>query len=135
MDQITPEGASLQDSFNYQRMVLHLLCWTLRLTEIHKIQLDPDIRKRTAAAFAFIREFVDSESGRASNHGSNDGSCILPLAACDYSDFRPLLRLGSCVLDRPSALQPGPWDEAALWLCGKSAKSAEREPAYTVTSA
>jgi len=137
LDQITPEGVHLQDSFNYQRMVLHLLLWALRLSEIHKIQLDPEIRARTAAAFGFIGEFVDSESGHAPNHGSNDGSCILPLAACDYGDFRPLLRLGSCVLARPTALQPGPWDEAALWLCGKSAKSeresADREP-YTVSS-
>jgi hypothetical protein len=134
LDQITPEGAYLQNSFNYQRMVLHLLLWTLRLSEIHKIQLDPEIRTRTAAACEFIGEFVDSESGHAPNHGSNDGSCILPLAACDYGDFRPLVRLGSCVLDRPAALPPGPWDEAALWLCGKSAKSAEREPAYRVSS-
>jgi len=135
LDQITPEGACLQDSFNYQRMVLHLLLWTLHLAEVNKIQFDPEIRTRTAAAYEFIREFVDSKSGRGPNHGSNDGSHIFPLAACDYSDFRPLLRLGSCILDRPSALQPGPWDEAALWLCGKSAKSAEREPTYTVTSA
>jgi hypothetical protein len=139
LDQITPEGVHLQDSFNYQRMVLHLLLWTLRLSEIHKILLDPEIRTRTAAAFEFIGEFVDSESGHVPNHGSNDGSYVLPLAACDYDDFRPLLRLGSCVLDRPTALQPGPWDEAALWLYGKPAKSeresADREPAYTVTSA
>src|ERR1700732_5270069 len=134
LDQITPEGAYLQDSFNYQRMVLQQLLWTLRLSEICKIQLDPEIRTRTIAAFQFIHEFVDSESGHAPNHGSNDGSSILPLAACDYGDFRPLLRLGSCVLDRPTALQPGPWDEAALWLCGKSAKKTEREPAHSVSS-
>ncbi len=134
LDQITPEGAYLQDSFNYQRMVLHQLLWTLRLSEIHKIQLDPEIRMRAAAAFKFISKFVDSESGHAPNHGSNDGSYILPLAACDYGDFRPLLRLGCGVLDRPIALQPGPWDEAALWLCGTSATAAEREPAYQVTS-
>jgi len=138
LDQITPEGAYLQNSFNYQRMVLHLLLWTLRLSEIHKIQLDPEIRTRAVAAWEFIGEFVDSESGHAPNHGSNDGSCILPLAACDYGDFRPLVRLGSYVLDRPTALPPGPWDEAALWLSGKSAKSEReppyREPAYTVSS-
>ncbi len=134
LDQITPEGAYLQDSFNYQRMVLHQLLWTIRLSEIHKIEVNPKIRTRTTAAFEFIREFVDSESGRAPNHGSNDGSYILPLAACDYGDFRPLLRLGSCVLDRPSALRPGPWDEAALWLCGKSAKKTEREPALSISS-
>jgi Heparinase II/III-like protein/Heparinase II/III N-terminus len=118
LDQITPEGAYLQDSFNYQRMVLHQLLWTLRLAEIHKIELDPEIRNRTVAAFEFIGWFVDSESGHAPNHGSNDGSKVLPLAACDYGDFRPLLRLGSSVLDRPTAFQPGPWDEPALWLCG-----------------
>jgi hypothetical protein len=134
LDQITAEGAYLQDSFNYQRMVLHQLLWTLRLSEIYKIQLDPEIRKRTAAAFEFIRDSVDSESGHAPNHGSNDGSYILPLAACDYGDFRPLLRLGSCILDRTTALQPGPWDEAALWLCGTSAKKTERESAHSVSS-
>ncbi len=138
-DQVTPEGAYLQDSFNYQRMVLHQLLWTVRLADIHKIQLDPEIRKRATAAFEFIHDFVDSESGRAPNHGSNDGSNILPLAACDYGDFRPLLRIGSCVLDCPTALKPGPWDEAALWLCGNAAKptkreSGDREPAYSVSS-
>jgi heparinase II/III-like protein len=133
LDQITPEGACLQDSFNYQRMILHLLLWTLRLAEINKIQLDPEIRARTAAAFEFISTFVDSESGLAPNHGSNDGSHILPLTACDYGDFRPLLRIGSCVLDRPVALQAGPWDEAALWLSGKPATQAQSEPGHTTS--
>src|SRR5260221_1187024 len=139
LDQITPEGAYLQDSFNYQRMVLHQLLWTVRLADIDKIQLATEIRTRATAAFEFIHDFVDSESGRAPNHGSNDGSNILPLAACDYGDFRPLLRIGSCVLDCPTALKPGPWDEAALWLCGYAAEptkreSGDREPAYTGSS-
>lgn len=138
LDQITREGAYLQDSFNYQRMILHLLLWTLRLTEINKIELDPEIRNRTTTAVGFIREFVDSESGHAPNHGSNDGSNIFPLAACDYGDFRPLLRLASCVLHRPTTLAPGPWDEAALWLCGPCEKSERetsvREPAHQVVS-
>jgi asparagine synthase (glutamine-hydrolysing) len=119
LDQITPEGVYLQDSFNYQRMVLQQLFWTSRLSEIYNIQLDPEIRTRTVAAFEFIRDFVDSESGYAPNHGSNDGSNILPLTACDYGDFRPLLRLGSCVLHHPTALPLGPWDEAAIWLCAE----------------
>ncbi len=117
LDQITPEGVYLQDSFNYQRMVLHQLLWTLRLSEIHKIELDPEIRTRAIAAFKFIREFVDKDSGRAPNHGSNDGSNILPLAVCDYGDFRPLLRMGSCILNCPITLQPGSWDEPAQWFC------------------
>ena len=116
-DQITSEGAYLQDSFNYQRMVLHQLLWTIRLAENHKIELDPEIRQRTIAALKFMR-VRRRESGRVPNHGSNDGSEILPLAACDYSDFRPLLRMGSWVLNLPTPLEAGPWDEAAVWLRG-----------------
>jgi Heparinase II/III-like protein/Heparinase II/III N-terminus len=133
LDQITPQGAYLQDSFNYQRMILHQLLWTLRLAKISKLELDSEIRERTASAFDFISELVDCESGRAPNHGSNDGSNILPLAACDYRDFRPLLSLGSCVLNRSPILHPGPWDEARLWFCDPSAKTSERESATPET--
>src|SRR5262249_366226 len=42
-DQITEDGLYLQRSFNYQRMVLHLLLWMLRLAGIHKIKLHDDI--------------------------------------------------------------------------------------------
>ena len=128
LDQITPEGVYLQDSFNYQRMVLQLLLWTLRLAEIHKISPPADIRSRTAACFDFIRAFVDPISGHAPNHGSNDGSLILPLSICDYGDFRPLLQSGASVLFQKSVLEPGPWDEATLWLCGHAPPAATTEP-------
>src|SRR6202167_194854 len=124
LDQITPEGVSQQHSFNYQRMILHLLLWTLRLAEIHQIQLAEEIRVRTQAAFEFMRPWVDRESGFTPNHGSDDGTQILPLASCQYRDFRPLLQLGAAVLHRP-ALKPGPWDEAALWFGIKPAVAQE----------
>jgi len=125
LDQITMEGAYLQDSFNYQRMVLHQLLWTIRLAEIHEVKIDPEIRKRAIAAFDFFSGFVDAQSGFAPNHGSNDGSHILPLSACDNNDFRPLLRLGSSVLDRPTTLEAGPWDEAPVWFGDRNAKQSE----------
>jgi hypothetical protein len=100
-------------------MVLHLLLWTIRLAEIRRIGLDPEIRARASVAFEFLRTFVDAESGHTPNFGSNDGSHILPLSGCEHGDYRPLLRLGACVLGRPSALPSGAWDEAALWMCGR----------------
>jgi hypothetical protein len=115
LDQITPEGISQQHSFNYQRMILHLLVWTLRLAEIHRVSLHEDIRSRAQAAFDFIRSYVDPVSGHAPNYGSNDGSLILPLALGSYRDFRPLLQLSAAVLDGP-APSSGPWNEAALWF-------------------
>jgi hypothetical protein len=118
LDQITPEGVSQQHSFNYQRLILHQLLWTLRLAEIYRAPLHHDIRARTQAAFEFMRSWVDPISGLAPNYGSDDGSLILPLAHANYRDYRPLLQLGATVLNRP-ALQPGLWDEAALWFGAK----------------
>ena len=115
LDQITPEGVSHQHSLNYQRMILHLLLWALRLAEIHGAPLHEDIRSRAQAAFDFMRSWIDPVTGSVPNHGSNDGSLILPLATADYGDYRPLLQLGAAVLKRP-ALQSGIWDEPALWF-------------------
>ena len=127
LDQITPEGVSQQHSFNYQRMILHLLLWTLRLAEIHHAPLHEDIRARAQAAFDFMRRWVDPMSGLAPNYGSDDGSLILPLAHGAYRDFRPLLQLGAAVLDRP-ALQSRTWDESALWFGLKPAAVEKAAP-------
>jgi hypothetical protein len=115
LDHITPEGVSQQHSFNYQRMILHLLLWTLRLADILSSPLHDDIRVRAQSAYDFIRRFVDPVSGLAPNYGSDDGSLILPLASSSHRDFRPLLQLGAAILERP-ALKSGPWDETALWF-------------------
>ncbi len=120
LDHITPEGVSQQHSFNYQRMILHLLLWALRLAEISSAPLHEEIRARAQSAYDFLRQWVDPISGLVPNYGSDDGSLILPLASASYRDFRPLLQLGAAVLHRPT-LQPGPWDEPALWFGVKPA--------------
>jgi hypothetical protein len=133
VDHITPEGVSQQHSFNYQRMVLHLLLWTLRLAEIYSIPLHEDIRGRAQSAYDFIRQWVDPVSGVAPNCGSDDGSLIFPLAAASYRDFRPLLQLGAAVLNRPG-LSCGPWDETALWFGVKPVQAHEPAPIASIQS-
>ena len=127
LDQITPAGVSQQHSFNYQRMILHLLLWTLRLAEVHDAPLHDDIRARAQTAFDFMRPWVDPASGHAPNYGSDDGSLILPLAPGAYRDFRPLLQSGAAVL-RSRALQSGPSDESALWFGVKPSTSEKPAP-------
>lgn len=131
VDHITPEGVSQQHSFNYQRMVLHLLLWTLRLAEIYSAPLHEEIRERAQSAFDFIRQWVDPVSGLAPNYGSDDGSLIFPLASASYRDFRPLVQLGAAVLNRP-ALNYGPWDETALWFGVKPVQTHERVPPASI---
>jgi hypothetical protein len=115
LDQIAPHGVSQQHSFNYQRMILHLLLWALRLADVYATPLHPEIRQRTEAAYDFMRSWVDPVGGCAPNYGSDDGSLIFPLAQAEYRDFRPLLQLGAAVLHR-GAMPSGTWDEAAIWF-------------------
>jgi hypothetical protein len=131
LDQITPEGVHLQYSFNYQRMVLQLLLWTVRLAQIRGVRLPAEIQERTRKGFELLRTFVDSASGQAPNYGSNDGSLILPLSVSDYGDFRPLIQTGSLILTGAAGFEPGPWDEAALWL---GAKLADTQTTVTATA-
>jgi len=96
-------------------MILDLLLWVLRLSEIHSAPLHEDIRLRAQSAYDFISHFADPISGLAPNYGSDDGSLIFPLAPASYHDFRPLLQLGAAVLNR-APLTAGPWDESSLWF-------------------
>lgn len=127
LDQITPQGVFLQNSFNYQRMVLQQLLWVIRLAEINHQAIDPAIIERATAGMNFLEQFVDSESGQAPNHGSNDGSYILPLSQCGYEDFRPLLRTGNCVLNSGNPLPSGLWDEIAIWMGSDNARLTNHE--------
>jgi hypothetical protein len=131
LDHITPEGVSQQHSFNYQRMILHLLLWTLRLADIHSTPLPSQIQDRALSAFDFMNGFVDPLSGSAPNYGSDDGSLIFPLASARYHDFRSLLQLGAAVLNRPP-LNAGPWDESSLWFGIQAAAVPELAAATTV---
>lgn len=130
VDQITPEGLHLQYSFSYQRMVIHLLLWTLRLAQVQNLKLAVEVNERSAATLSFLRAVVDPVSGRAPNFGANDGTLIFPLSSCDFGDYRPLLQLGTAILEEPG-LPRGAWDEAAVWF---SAKPQRLDPHRSATN-
>ena len=51
-------------------------------------------------------------------YGSNDGALVLPLNNCDFTDYRPLLQLGSYLIKGEYLFESGPWDEDIFWLFG-----------------
>ena len=53
-------------------------------------------------------------------YGSNDGALVLPLNNCDFTDYRPLLQLGSYITKKKLLFEPGPWDEDIFWLCDEA---------------
>jgi asparagine synthase (glutamine-hydrolysing) len=49
-------------------------------------------------------------------YGSSDGALVLPLNNCDFTDYRPLLQLGSYLTKKEFLFNPGPWDEDVFWF-------------------
>lgn len=118
LEQFKSDGSYVQHSFIYQRVALRA-CLLAALTS-RKFEDKPlDGRAEDSLAFGieFLRELmVGPAEGRLPNYGANDGANPLALSQCDYLDFRPILQLGTVLLDEQRAYESGPWDEELLWL-------------------
>ncbi len=133
--QIFPDGSYSMYSLNYHRFVLHLYFYAFRLGELNKAPFSKALIDRIAKSVDYLSQLVDPETGQMPVYGSNDGALVLPLNDCDFTDYRPLLQLGSYLMKKELLFPPGPWDEDIFWLCGADALSLprterrDREPA------
>jgi asparagine synthase (glutamine-hydrolysing) len=116
--QIFPDGSYSMYSLNYHRFVLHVYLSLIRLAEINQSPVSSLISERVAASIEFLTRLIDPETGQMPVYGSNDGALVLPLSSCNFTDYRPLLQLGSYVTKKRFLFEPGPWDEDIFWLCG-----------------
>jgi hypothetical protein len=116
--QVMADGSYSMHSFNYQRVMLHDSIWAIRLSELNGLSLSKELKEIVYKAFSFLSQFTDPESGKVPNYGSNDGSLILPLNSCVYTDFRPVLQAVSYLLTERLVYDKGPWDEDLFWLFG-----------------
>ena len=125
--QIFPDGTYAMYSLNYHRFVLQIYLCMIRLGEIHRSLISNLIIDRVSASIDFLHQLIDHETGQMPVYGSNDGALVLPLNNCDFTDYRPLLQLGSYLTKKELIFDPGPWDEDISWLYGEQAISrAER---------
>ena len=125
--QIYDDGAYVQHSTNYHRLMLHDYLWAIRLGELAGYELSPLLMDRVYKAGELLYQLQDEESGYVPNYGANDGALILPLNICDYKDFRPVLGSIHYLFRRTRLYQHGPWEEDLLWLFGPEAIETQRE--------
>ena len=124
--QIAPDGSSLQDSHNYQRVVMDAYVLACALVPGQTAWLQAIDR---GARFLAAHEQAD---GRLPNFGANDGSRFLPLSQCAFEDFRPSLQAAAAT--QAKSLYPaGPWDEQALWLFGARERTMQPQPLESVS--
>jgi hypothetical protein len=123
------DGAYVQNSMNYQRVMLHGALLALRLGELSAEPFDRDIYERVGRCGEFLHEMMDVETGRLPMYGNNDGACVLPFSECEFLDFRPVVQAVHYLVHRKRQFPSGAWDEDLLWLFGPQALAAECEPA------
>ena len=129
--QIFPDGSYAMYSLNYHRFILHLYLYAIQLGELNHFPLSTQLKTSISKSITFLSHLINPATGHMPVYGSNDGALVLPLNNCDFTDYRPLLQLGSVVTTGEPIFEPGNWDEDVYWLCGdqltaKSAKNAKK---------
>ncbi len=118
LQQVFPDGGYSMYSLNYHRFVLQMILYALRLGELNR-QLFPDTFYRVAdRSVDYMTQLIDLQTGQMPVYGSNDGALVLPLNSCDFTDYRPVLQMGSFVTKGKKLFESGAWDEDLYWLCG-----------------
>ncbi|MBN8655607.1 MAG: alginate lyase family protein [Anaerolineae bacterium] len=133
--QIFPDGSYAMYSLNYHRFILHLYLYAIRLGDITHFPLSTSLKTSISKSITFLSHLINPATGHMPVYGSNDGALVLPLNNCDFTDYRPLLQLGSIITTGQPIFEPGAWDEDVFWICGeqltaKSAKNAKQEQVF-----
>ena len=113
--QILPDGAYIQYSSNYHRLMLELVIWVNQLLSLKKIEWPVDLRQKISRSIVWLTKHVDRISGSVCNIGHNDGSNLFPFGG-DYQDFRPALQALSKLFLAKPVFSAGPWDELRYWF-------------------
>ena len=96
--QVYPDGTFLQFSMNYHRVVVQLLTWGIRLSQLNGEILHKVIIERAHASLVFLLNCMNFKDGHLPNYGANDGALFFPLNNNDFRDYRPQLQALSAVL-------------------------------------
>jgi hypothetical protein len=119
--QIFPDGSYAMYSLNYHRFILHLYLYAIQLSEINHSPLSTHLKTSISKSIQYLSHFIEPASGQMPVYGSNDGALVLPLNNCDFTDYRPLLQLGSVITTGKPMFGSGDWDEDVFWLYGDPA--------------
>jgi hypothetical protein len=126
--QIYDDGAYVQHSLNYHRLVVESYAWALLLARRAKSPLSAETQARVGSAVELLLQLSDELSGRAPNYGSNDGARLLPLDGCAFEDYRPSLQLAGWAAWGERPIADGAWNEPLLWLGGAEALAGDAVP-------
>ncbi len=119
--QVAADGAYVQHSTNYHRLMLGLALWMRALAQQRGASFPVLSQTKLAAATHWLLALLDPQSGRVPNLGPNDGANLFPFTNGSFNDFRPVLQAATQAFLGEAVMAPGAWDELGLWFGIKAA--------------
>lgn len=89
--QTNEDGTYIQDSMNYQRVVIQLLTYAIALSDVNGEKFKDAVYEKAYKQLNFLYQCQEPSNGWLPNYGSNDGALFFPLSTADYRDYRPQL--------------------------------------------
>lgn len=114
-EQFSEDGVYLSYSINYQRYVLQLMEYILKIMP----KLNTDVNERTkillknAAMFLYQ---IQNDEGQVPNFGANDGTLIFPVTSCRFGDYRPVVDTVLGLTEHIDIYGVGEYSEEYLWF-------------------
>ncbi|SFG62736.1 alginate lyase family protein [Pedobacter insulae] len=110
--QVYEDGTFLQFSMNYHRVVVQLLTWALKLSDLNGERFKNVVYERAKKSLTFLMNCMNAEDGWLPNYGNNDGALFFKLNDAHYRNYMPQLESLSYALNKG-------WEftkfEDALW--------------------
>ncbi len=113
--QILPDGAYIQHSTNYHRLMLQLVLWVDLLLKTKGIDWQPALAEKIRRSILWLNAHTDQRSSSACNSGHNDGALLFSFDG-NFSDYKSTLQAASSVFMKQPLFEPGNWDELQVWL-------------------
>lgn len=115
-EQIAPNGAYVQHSTNYHRLVLQACLWGGMLNREVGEPIPNAIQTKLAAATTWLLALVEERNGYVPNLGPNDGAYLFPLSWGGFYDYRPVAQAAARAFLGHPAFPAGDWDEMSIWF-------------------
>lgn len=100
--QVYSDGTFLQFSMNYNRVVIQLLTWALRLAALNGETWSSRVNGQASSSLQFLRICMNDSNGWLPNYGANDGALFFRLNEQHYRDYRPQLQALAAILEQDS---------------------------------
>ncbi len=113
--QILPDGAYIQQSANYHRLMFQLILWVNLLLQTRRLSWPETLVTKIRRSLRWLLRHIDPFCGQVWTFGNNDGAHLFPLGE-KFEDYRPTLRAVTAIFSEMERKPFSAEDELSLWF-------------------